>query len=347
MNTIKPLSAIKTVGSSTADSEAKQQFQQQTRPGQIYAATVLGPAGRDRFFLNIYDQKILAQSDTVNLPPGTKLKLQVLSTTPLIELKIISDAPQTAHGKTITLLGKDFDITRLVPSVNPSSPSFVNTTSTSAQDGLKRFNDLQQYPLGSRNGGTVLKQLIDRLGLSLETLLTKGDSKNGAETLNATLLEMAVILKKGETIAETTNRLMSTLELHQETRLKLRSKNQLIYSLPFPFFDHGYLLVEKDQTNYQSEINESLLRFSLHLSLEPLGDIEIHFSQTGEDISIQFSCESEEKKQFISENQEDLKNSLSSSGVLNLSFSDTAGDPASDLFQQLIAEDESMLDTKV
>lgn len=82
MNTIKPLSPIKPVGSSTSDADARQQSKQHAQPGQIFTATVLKSAGRNRFFLSINEQNILAQSETVSLSPGAKLKLQVLTTTP-------------------------------------------------------------------------------------------------------------------------------------------------------------------------------------------------------------------------------------------------------------------------
>lgn len=189
MNTIKPLSPIKPVGSSTSDADARQQSKQHAQPGQIFTATVLKSAGRNRFFLSINEQNILAQSETVSLSPGAKLKLQVLTTTPLVELKIISDDPLPAFGKTITLLGKNFDISGLFKSLSTTSPSPIDTESTSTQDIL------QQFPLKNHDDRTILKQLIDRLGLSLNTLMTKGGSKNDAETLNKALFEIAALFK--------------------------------------------------------------------------------------------------------------------------------------------------------
>ncbi|MBU1419552.1 MAG: flagellar hook-length control protein FliK [Proteobacteria bacterium] len=347
MNTIKPLSPVKPVGSSTSDSDARQQSQHQTRSGQIFTATVLESAGSNRVFLIINGQKILAQSDTDVLSAGIKLKLQVLTTTPLVELKIISDAPQSTFGRTVTLLGKNLDITGFSQSLPPPSSALLHTGSTSSQKGQQSIDSLQKYPLGISDSGTVLKQLIDRLGLSLDALLAKDDSTSGVETLNAALLKIAVLLKNAETVAETTNRLFETLELHQFPRLKLNSEHLFLYSLPLPFLDHGYLLIDKDQSGYKSEGEDNLFRFSLHLSLAPLGDIEIHFSPSKNGLSIHFACESEEKKEFTRAYQNDLKNNLSSTDLLELSFSATARDPASVLIQQLAPEGESMLDTKV
>ncbi|MBU1137869.1 MAG: hypothetical protein KKA76_02715, partial [Proteobacteria bacterium] len=71
------------------------------------------------------------------------------------------------------------------------------------------------------------------------------------------------------------------------------------------------------------------------------------FSPSKNGLSIHFACESEEKKEFTRAYQNDLKNNLSSTDLLELSFSATARDPASVLIQQLAPEGESMLDTKV
>lgn len=347
MNTIKPLSPIKPVGSSTADTDARQQSRHQAHPGQIFTATVLGKAGKNRFYLDINEQKILAQSDTDSLKSGTQLKLQVLTSTPLVELKIISDVPESAFGRTITLLGRDLEAIGFFQSLSHPPPSWLDTVTRSSQDGLKDIENLKPSPLGIKDGGTVLKQLIDRLGLSLEALLAKGDSNSGAETLNAALIEIAALLKNAERIAETTNRLLGTLELYELARLRLNSEHLQLYSLPLPFLDHGYLLVEQDQTRDKTENDDNLILFSLHLNLEPLGNMEIHFSQDNKGLSIRFACDSEEKKEFISTYQADLKNIISTTDLINLSFSDTAGDPASELIHQLVPEGESMLDTKV
>ncbi len=347
MNTIKPLSPIKSVGSSTADHDARQQFQQQARPGQIFTATVLDSAGKNRFFLNIHGQKILAQSDTVDLSAGAKIKLQVMATTPLVELKIISEQPQVAFGQTITLLGKNLDIGTLFQALTTSSPVLLDTLSSPTQESLKSFNTLQQSSIEGVKGGTVLKQLVDRLGLSLEALLAEGKGKQGTETLKAALLEIAAVIKNAEEVAEKTNRLLGTLELYQLARLKLQSDNLLIYPLPLPFLDHGYLLVEQEKKAKESESDKVPEPFSLHLSLEPLGDIEINLLQSDEGLYIRFACESEEKKQFVSTHQDELKNIISATEVLGLSFTDNAENPASELIQQLVPEGESMLDTKV
>lgn len=346
MNTIKGLSAIKAMSSST-DTSGREQFHQQARTGQTLTATVLEPAGRNRFYLDILGDKILAQSDKVTLTSGTKLDLEVLDTKPLLELRIISKNPELFFGKTLTLLGKNLDISGLFQALNPTASPLLEQLSTTTQNGLKNFHSLQQTPIDNKDGGEHLKQLLNRLGLSLEALLAGGDKNKSAQSLKAALLEISALLKEGGDIADATNRLLGTLELFQLAQLRLSSENLLIFPLPLPFLDNGYLLVEKDDLENDENSALSTLRFSIHLTLEPLGDIEITFLQTKEGLYLRFACDSKDKKEFANTYQDDLKEMISSTELLGLSFTDTASNPASDLIQQLVPAGQSVLDTKV
>jgi hypothetical protein len=347
MSTINALTAIKPIGTATSDSGSRQQSQHQAKPGQTFTATVLESAGHNRFYLDILGDKILARSDKVSLTAGTKLDLEIIATKPLLELKIISKVPELFFGKSLTLLDKSFDISTLFKSLTQSTSPFLSQLSSSSQAGLKEFYNLQQTNIGHHEGGAQLKQLVDRLGLNLESLLAQGKNNPAGQTLKASLLEITAILKEGGSIAEAANRLLGTLELYQLAQLRLSSENLLIFPLPLPFLNSGYLLVEKDGST-DKELNESdTLRFSLHLNLEPLGNIEITFLQTKDGLYIRFACESAEKKDFTNNFQNDLKEMISSTELLGLSFTDTAENPASKLIQQLVPDGKSMLDTKI
>lgn len=346
MNTINALSPIKAIGSATSDSDSRQQSQQQARPRQTLTATVLESAGTNKFYLDILGDKILARSDTVTLSPGSKLNLEVLSTRPLLELRIISKNPDMFFGKTLTLLEKNLDISGLFQSLSSAS-SLLGQLSQTSQEGIKDFYNLQQLSIENQAGGSNLKQLLDRLGLSLETLLAGGNREAAGQTLKAALLEIAVLMKDGGEIADATTRLLGTLELYQLAHLRLASENLLIFPLPLPFLDNGYLLIEKEEKNINDENKEQPLRFSLHLSLEPLGNIEIIFLQTEDGLYIRFACDSAKKKEFTSAFQDELKEMISSTDLLGLSFTDTAGNPARSLIQQLAPDGKSMLDTKI
>jgi hypothetical protein len=202
--------------------------------------------------------------------------------------------------------------------------------------------------LNTPESGANLKQLLDRLGLSLEAVLAGGNAKqNAGQTLKAALLEISALLKSGGKLAETTDKLLGTLELYQLAQLRLSNDNLQIFPLPLPFLDHGYLLVEEDSKNANEGEGTIPLRFSLHVRLEPLGDIEITFLDTDEGLYIRFANQSKETSHFTSAYREDLKQMITSTPVLGLSFTEGAGNPAQDLIQQLIPEGEAILDTKV
>lgn len=347
MNTINALSAIKPVGTATSDTGGRQQFQQQARPGQTLTATVLESNGNNRFYLDILGDKILASSDKVTLSPGTKLDLEVLATKPLLELRIISKDQGMFLGKTLTLLDKNLDISTFFQTLKTSSSSPLAQLSSGSQNGLQAFFNLQQPSITDKDGGANLKQLIDRLGLNLENLLSQGKKNNAGQTLKAALLEITALLKEGGEIADSANRLLGTLELYQLAQLRLAPENLLIFPLPLPFLDNGYLLVEQDDNNSDEQKNQNTLQFSLHLTLQPLGDVEIIFHQAEKGLYIRFACDSEEKKEFANSFQNDLKEMITSTEVLSLSFTDKAENPAHELIQQLVPDGKSMLDTKI
>jgi hypothetical protein len=346
MNRINALSAVKAVGSSTSDSSNKHGFQQQIKAGQTFAATIMEPAGNDRFFLNILDNKILAQSNTVSLPRGTKLNLQVIDTSPLLELRIISKTPELFFGKTLTLLGKSLNIDGLFQSLTSSDSPLLKQMTPTTQKGLSDFNALQQLPIDTQNGGEYLKQLMDRLGLSLEVLLAGGNNTKATQSLKAALLEIATHMKDATELAETTSKLLGTLELFQLAQLRLESDNLLIFPLPLPYLDNGYLLIEENKDK-QSTSDNNAIRYSIHLVIEPLGNIEISFFQTIDGLYLTVSCESVEKKEFLNQHLDLLKDTLLSSEILGMSVNEHAGDPINDLIQKLVPAGEAMLDTKI
>lgn len=348
MHTIKALTAITSIGSSTSDSGNRQQFQNQARQGQFLTATVLESKDDNQFYLEILGKKILTKSDSVTLSPGAKLKLEVLATTPELELRIVSKNPELFYGKTLTLLSKNLDIIELFKSLQSSPSPLLAKLSAPSQDGLKSFLSLQQAQLTSTESGENLKLLLNRLGLNLESVLA-GNSKQQdvAHTLKAALLEIRSLLNAGTELAETTNKLLGTIELYQLSQLRLSNENLLIFPLPLPFLNHGYLLVDKDSKKVESDEEKIPSRFSLHLNLEPMGNIEVSFLDTAEGLYIRFCCDTSEKSLFASTHQEELKEMISSTDLLALSFGEGAGNPAQELIQQLIPNGETILDTKI
>ncbi len=348
MDTINALSAIRAIGSSTSDGGTRQQFQQQAQPGQILTATVLEKTDNNLFYLDILGNKILAQSDSVSLSPGVKLKLEVVSTSPEFELKIVSKDQALFFGKTLTLLEENLDISNLLTKIETSQSSILKELSSQSQNGLKEFFSLQHSFLDGNTRGEHLKLLLDKLGLNIESILASNTKTDGCgQTLKSALVEITTLLQSGSELAEITHKLIGTIELYQLAQLKLNDDNLLLFPLPLPFLNHGYLIVNKDENGRATYEGNIAKQFSLHLNLEPLGNLEISFLESGDGIYVRFLCDSEEKAIFTKSYQEDLKDLLSEKKVLGLSFSDGAQTPAHTLIQQVIPVGKGILDTKI
>ena len=199
-----------------------------------------------------------------------------------------------------------------------------------------------------KDGGVILKQLIETLGLNLEQLLAGGNKNGAVNTLKAALLEIAHSFNSGSNIAEMTNKLLATLELFQLAQLQLGNSTHLIFPLPLPFIEQGYLIIEQNEKDSKSNDSASSeKRFSLHLTVSDLGNLQIDFLKNLEGLIIRFRAGDQEKADFIETFSADLKKAISDIPLINLSFSSDAPDPIHDLLRQLVTEGNSILDTKV
>ncbi len=343
MESINPLSYVPPVGSTT--SESKDRGQQYTpRQGQVFKATVLESRGQNKFVLDIRGNTISAQAK-VPLLIGQSLQLQVITTSPRVELRVLSDSTNLFAGKTITLLGNSIDISTLLHGIKSANPSPFSSLSTTSQQTLESFLNINYSGLAGKQGGEILKQLIDRLGLSLESLLVRGDQKLAKNSLKAALLELSSIFKGAEELSERTDRLLNTIELYQLAQLHLEKENILIFPLPLPFLLKGYLLVDGYGNKQLSD--EEAQQFSLHLSLEGLGNLRIELLQTPEGVYIRFVSESQIKLDFIQQYINEFTNNFININLLNISFSKDHVDPAADLLKRLIPDGESLVNTKV
>jgi hypothetical protein len=345
MDPITPLTSISPIGSSTSQSRGRSQEQQTPSQGQFLKALVLEAQGSNRFVLEIGGTRQPVRSETI-LSPGQTLKLQVVKTEPQIELKIVSSPLSQLQGRSLTLLGKNIDLAGLFQGFQQHSPPPLETVSPTSRSVLESFFSLQQNGIEGKEGGAVLKQLIDSLGLNLEQLLAKGEKNNAVLTLKAALLEIAHSFKTASNIAETTNKILATLELFQLAQIQIGHTTHLIFPLPLPFIEQGYLLIEKDdQTSGKNDSAKSDSRFSLHLTVSDLGNLQIDFLQNMEGLFIRFRAGDQQKADFLETFSFELKKAITDIPLINLSFSGDAPDPIHDLIQQLIPAGNSMLDT--
>ncbi len=311
-------------------------------------ATVLEAKGNDVFILDFGGNRIAAQTKTL-LSPGQTIQLQVVTTSPQIELKISSNSQQQLSGGSLTLIGEDTDLVTLLKTFQQIGTLPLNDLTPITQQTLESFFSYQQSDLSGKDGGQILKYLIDRTGLTLEHLLASGDKENAVKTLKAALLEIAHVFKEATGIADTTHRILGTLEVYQMAQLHLEDTSNFIFPLPLPFLKNGYLIVEdygQQKEDTESGIS-SPFRFSLHLTMAELGNLRIDFLQYQDGLYIRFNTDSKEKSDFVESFSAELKQALSNIPLLGLSFSDTAADPTAELIQKLLPQGSSMLDTKI
>jgi hypothetical protein len=309
-------------------------------------ATVLEAKGNNIYTLDIGGTNVVAQSKT-QLAPGQILQLQVATTSPHVELKIAPDTQSQLSSGSLTLMGEKSDLQGILKTLQPAGYSPFQNLSATTRAGLENFLSLQQNQLSGKDGGESLKQLIDKMGLNLEKLLAGGDTENSVNTLKAALLEIAHVFKEATDIAGTTHRLLGTIEVYQLAQMHMENAGNLIFPLPFPFLEQGYLIVEDYGQQKEGESGiQPPLRFSLHLTMAELGNLRIDFLQYEDGLYIRFNTESQEKSDFIESFSTDLQQAIADKPLLGLSFSDTATDPAAELIQKLLPHGSSMLDTK-
>lgn len=347
MDTITPLSSILPVTATASQGRGRSQDQQHQTAGQMLKALVLEAHGNDRFLLDIAGNR-LAASSKAKLVPGEILHLMVTQTEPHIELKIVTDSTNLFAGRSLTLLGKNIDLTALFTALKGYSPPPLQQLTPTSRSVLEGFFSLQQKGIDKEDGGAILKQLIDGLGLTLEHMLAIGDKDAAVHTLKAALLEMAHSFAFAAHIAEDTQKVLTTLELFQLAQLQTGSGSEHIFPLPLPFVEQGYLIVEPQEEGGATggyESGES--RFSLHLTMAELGNLRINFIHNPAGLFIRFHADSKEKAEFLAANSEDLKKAITNAPYISLAFSGDATDPINDLIRSIMPQGSSMLDTKV
>ena len=316
-------------------------------PGQELKALVIEAKGENRFILDISGARHAVRSEA-SLAPGQLLRLQLVRTEPQIELQIIPSASHPLQGRSLTLLGKNIDLAGLFQHMQQHSPPPLAAVSPASRATLETFFAMQQNGVNGEGGGSMLKQLIDRLGLNLEQLLARGDKNSAVHTLKAALLELAHSFKTAGSAAETTNRILATLELFQIAQIQIGGDNQLIFPLPLPFIEQGYLLVAQDgEDGEQNDRGATEQRFSLHLTVSELGNLQIDFLHTPEGLFIRFRAGDQQKADFLQSFGDELKKAITAIPLVSLSFSGDAPDPIHELIRKMVPESDSMLDTKV
>lgn len=344
MDTIHRLTSITPLGSATSEGRHQQSQQNTLPPGQLFKAVVVEAKGGGRYVLDIGGSRLSAESQAP-LSLGQNLRLEVTNTTPQVELKIVSDTQNQFIGRSLTLVGKGIDLSTLVQQLSqPTSP--LQGLSPASRSIIEGFFSLQQAPLGTKEGGTVLKQLMEGVGLKFEHHLARGDTNSAAATLKAALLEIAHTVKNTEPLANTAQKLITGIELFQLAQVNANSEAFVIFPLPLPFIEAGFLTVDKDGSRDGTSDPEDC-RFSLHLTMSELGHICVDFVKLKKSLMIRFRAESAEKMQFIEQFSGELVGAITDTADISVVFSQDAPDPVTDLLGHLVPKGQSIVDTRV
>jgi len=346
MATITPLATVTPPGSITPQSENRQRGGNFPPAGQFLEATVLEETDDSCFLLDISGRRLVAKS-SAPLTPGQKLQLQVVQTSPQIELKIIANTADRFFGRSLTLLGKNIDLFDLFQAFNQQTSPGLDSLPRASRNILENFFSLQRSDFSNKESGAILKHLMDRLGLTLENVLARGDTETATNSLKTALLDIAILFKNAQNISEATTNLLTILEMFQMAQVNNQNDRQFIFPLPLPFVEQGYLLIEDDsrhEGNDESNLKNS--RFSLHLTMAELGHIQIDFLHFQKTLYIRFRTDSQDKSNFVSRFGDQLKEAITNVPYIDLSFSADAPDPLIDLIRQIVPEGDSMLNTR-
>lgn len=317
-------------------------------PGKLLKATVLETRPDNSILLQIGDNHVTARSD-MTMRPGQSLQLQLLTSSPRITFKVVDNTLQQFFNRPLTLIGQPIDIRSLF-SLLDNAPSIFSRLRPEIRETLENvYSQQQQLLSGEIKNGSLLKQIVDNLGLTFEKILSRGDGPRAALTLKAALLDLATAAKDDSRVSENVARTLTTLEFFQLAQLHGNSSQQFILPLPFPFLEQGFLVVEKqDDTEGGSKGYEGQdYRFSLFVKMTPLGNLRVDFLHSKEGLLIRFHADTQDKADFLAAHGDDLRQTLTESPIQGVTFVSGAPDPNAELLSRLVPDGHSLFHTTI
>jgi len=295
-------------------------------PGETLAATVLEKSSGNKYVLAFKNSQIPATSK-VPLAVGEKLVLKVESLQPQIILNIIGDKNSTGD----TRINENLRQTGNLPSA----------ISRSDVDKLIKLFDNIILSSRTKNNPLFLKEFVSRIGLTLENSLkqllanaSKGKiDKSLEDNLKALLLKLSAtvseVLRENtkldmEMTAKLTNILAFTgdalkaIEVKQSINSAFQlSDNGLVLQVPVALADGfrlAYILITPEDRDGQGQEKFSSCAVTIFLDLDLLGKIAVNASVRDGGFNCVIRCESEDIKDLINDNLDELKRSLAGTG---------------------------------
>lgn len=338
---VQPVEQTTTV----TDQNDRRRQQSHLQAGRTYQGRVSGQTADGRFFIDIAGRRYLTKNG-IPLQVGRTLDLLVVATSPRLELQIVADPLLRGIGRSVHLLNRQPDIPQIL-SLLLQQTGKDDRLSAATRLVFEQFAAMGKIVSEEHGNGRLLHELINRLGLNLEQLLTEDRQEEAVHTLKNGLLESSRLLAPSEIPAGKINQLLQILDLFQLLQIRLAGESLLFVPLPLPFLDQGYLLVDdRSQTEQQDEEQEAGWTYSLHLKLRNLGNVRIELRQSGEKLWVRFFCEDGKRQQFLAGLRDELQKQMSPRRLESVIFGTGAGEPVPELLEKVVTEEIGVINTR-
>ena len=317
------------------------------KPYEVVRATVV-EGGMHKVELEMSRQRLSAQTK-VPLKAGQKLQLQVVSTFPHLELRILNQTLTRHLMRTLHLFGRNFDPASLAAALGKDGGTSLEGLPQPARDVfLQVSRTLASTPQGLT--GDDIGQLAQRLGLNLEAMLGRGDAGSAASTVKAALFSLLEHHMQDTPVREEIQRHIYQLEMLQLCRARLAEQGIRFLPLPFSFLNVGYVLQEQTDEREQGGSegrDDERSRITLHLQMSELGNLEVRLLAENNQLYIRVLCDGENMAGFIRNRLDELRDSMSSERSPAISVGTGAADPQKRLMELVAPDGESLFEMTV
>jgi hypothetical protein len=217
---------------------------------------------------------------------------------------------------------------------------------------LTLSRDLLQHNATSQESiptptGRQLQQFVNRLGTNMEQLLASGRQEEAVQTLKSALLEISHTFAGDNKIQYQAEQLTSTIQLYQMLQIRLASEDLSFLPLPLPFLNQSFLLIEPDQQQGgEQQSDKEKKKYTLHLNLEGLGNLQIDIQQQTSGMRFRFFAEDASRAKFLSEKRDELQQWLTATRLESVQFLTGAENPTKQLVSRITSGQTGMLNTK-
>jgi len=306
-------------------------------------ATILESQGQNKMLVRIGGESYQLQG-TLDAAPGTTKVLKLQSLQPVPTFLVVNEGGGVDKSQPLLLNAQKQSLPSLIRALQLPLFTGLDLLQAPQQQLLHSLQSTQPDKLQGPGAGELLKYNLEQLGMRSEALVARGNGDSAATQLKSVLAEISRIFQGQEEVTATASRLLATLESSQFVQASLQQDNGLLFPLLFSFLEKGYLLVDtnKEEESGGGDAEESH-SCTLHLTVQGLGNIRVRCVQTKESVRIAFFLDSQEKADFVSTFEGELKEKISSAPLLSLSFTSGAGSPGTTLLQKILPDEQPIL----